>query len=114
MIDGSAGVPGAVNSARGVAAGNDLPGGAGGSGNQSSRQNLAPRVVGGRTFFWKDGCWMDVRLKSEDRSGAKRVRLFSDEYFGLIEKDAEAASCLAEFGQQPVLIRLGEVVYLVE
>jgi hypothetical protein len=57
---------------------------------------------------------MDVRLKSEDRSGAKRVRLFSDAYFGLIEKDAEAASCLAEFGQQPVLIRLGEVVYLVE
>jgi hypothetical protein len=40
--------------------------------------------------------------------------LFSDAYFGLIEKDAEAASCLAEFGQQPVLIRLGEVVYLVE
>lgn len=104
----------ALGSAEGLTAGSDRPGLAGGNGIPGPQQDLTPRTVAGRTFFWKDGCWMDVRLKSEDRSGAKRVRLFSDAYFGLIEKDAEAASCLAEFGQQPVLIRLGEVVYLVE
>lgn len=114
MIDGNSAVAGANSSVQGLTPGNDRPGKASESKKQRARPDLTPRVVGGRTFFWKDGCWLDVRLNSEDRSGAKRVRLFSDEYFGLIEKDAEAASCLAEFGQQPVLIRLGEVVYLVE
>lgn len=104
----------ALSSAEGLTAGSDRRGLAGGNGNPGPQPDLTPRTVAGRTFFWKDGCWMDVRLKSADRSGARRVRLFSEEYFGLIEKEADAALCLAEFGQQPVLIRLGGVVYLVD
>ena len=71
-----------------------------------------PRSVGGRTFFWKDGCWMDVTLNSEDRRLAKRVEMFSDEYFELAG-DAEAALWLSAFGAEPVLFRRGDTVYLI-
>lgn len=74
----------------------------------------APRVVGNRTFFWKEGCWMEVDLQPADRNAAKRVLLFSDEYFALSELETDAGQCLAAFGRQPVLIRLGQSVYLIE
>lgn len=80
----------------------------------STAPNRSPRIVAGRTFFWKDGCWMDVRLQPTDRAGAKQVTLFSDEYFRLTEAEPEAAACLASLGDDRVLIRLGQVVYLIE
>ncbi|MFN9822722.1 MAG: VIT and vWA domain-containing protein [Planctomyces sp.] len=73
-----------------------------------------PRVVGNRAFFWKEGCWMEVDLQPADRNSAQRVVLFSDQYFALSEQEADAGQCLAAFGEQPVLIRLGQVVYLIE
>jgi len=76
--------------------------------------DLTPRVIGGRTFFRKQGCWMEVSLTPEDRLAARQIQLFSDEYFALTDKDPEAAVCLAEFGQQSVLIRLGGTIYLIE
>lgn len=72
-----------------------------------------PRSVGGRTFFWKDGCWLDVAMNAEDRRLAKRVKMFSDEYFEL-SGDVETALWLSAFGGDPVLFRRGDTVYLIE
>ncbi len=80
----------------------------------AKRGILSPRVVGNRTFFWKESCWVEVDLQTADRNSAERVVMFSDQYFALSDKDADASLCLAAFGEQPVLIRLGQVVYLIE
>lgn len=89
---------------------------ANGSGDVDGKQpeDLTPRVIGGRTFFRKQGCWTEVSLTPEDRLAARTIQLFSNEYFALTDKDPEAAVCLAEFGQQSVLIRLGGTIYLIE
>jgi len=93
-----------------------LSGGGGGQAGQMPELDArfqTPRSVGGRTFFWKDGCWQDVTLNSEDRRLAKRVEVFSDEYFELAG-DAEAALWLSAFGAEPILFRRGDTLYLIE
>ncbi|MFM7058241.1 MAG: VIT and vWA domain-containing protein [Planctomycetota bacterium] len=113
--DAGSATSGATKSLPGAMPDRARPGGKPATAQQrDSQQDRTPRVAGGRTFFWKDGCWMDVRLDADNRNTATRVQLFSDQYFRLLEKDPDAATCLAEFGQQPVLIQLGDVVYLIE
>ncbi|QDV37211.1 VIT domain-containing protein [Tautonia plasticadhaerens] len=71
------------------------------------------RKVGPKTFFYRDGRWLDSTVTPEQESGAERVVQFTDPYFALARSQPSAANQYLAF-RQPVVVKLGETVYRIE
>ena len=71
------------------------------------------RQVGDKTFYLKDGRWVDSSVKPEDEAGARTIRQFSDAYFDLARGQSADWNRYLTF-TEPVVVRLADAVYLIE
>ena len=69
--------------------------------------------MGNRTFYQRDGRWIDSRVTQEQEQKARRVKQFSDEYFELARRHGKTLSQYLVF-DEPVLLTLDETAYLIE
>jgi len=65
----------------------------------------AMRQVGAKTFFYKDGCWIDAQLSENDLKNAVKIEQFSEPYFKLARTLSPDSSGYLAF-DEPVLLRL--------
>jgi Ca-activated chloride channel family protein len=77
----------------------------------AAQQNL--RQIGNRTFFRRDGQWVDSQVTKEQETQARRIKQFSDEYFKLAEQHGRRLSQYMVF-DEPVLLNLDSQAYLIE
>ncbi len=78
---------------------------------QTARQTV--RNVGSRTFYLRDGRWVDSQVTAEQEKAPVRVKQFSDEYFELARQHGKKLSQYLVF-DEPVLLQLDETAYLIE
>ncbi len=78
---------------------------------QDSEKNM--RNIGNRTFFRRQGQWVDSRLSQEQQARAKKLKQFSDEYFALARRYGRTMSLYLVF-DEPVLLNLDGQAYLIE
>jgi Ca-activated chloride channel homolog len=78
---------------------------------QTARQTV--RNVANRTFYLRDGRWVDSQLTDEQEKDPVRVKQFSDEYFDLARQHGKKLSQYLVF-DEPVLIKLEDKAYLIE
>jgi len=71
------------------------------------------RCVGNRTFYRREGRWVDSLVTKEQEANAKRVKQFSDEYFALARRHGRKMSQYMVF-DEPVLVSLEGKAYLIE
>ena len=71
------------------------------------------RNIGNRTFFRRQGQWVDSRLSQEQQARAKKLKQFSDEYFALARRYGRTMSQYLVF-DEPVLLNLDGQAYLIE
>ncbi len=68
------------------------------------------RKVGSKTFYRRNGVWLDAEVSEEETKTARKITQFSDEYFELARSvPAELAGCLAF--AEPVVVKIGGEVY---
>ena len=61
--------------------------------------------VGSRTFFLRNGRWVDSTLTEEQERNVRRIKRFSDEYFELSrQQGGDAAKVLAMEGDVTVVL----------
>jgi Ca-activated chloride channel family protein len=73
------------------------------------------RTVAGRTFYRRNGVWVESTLKPEDESKARRVEQFSNDYFNLAGKQKRADDNQLLAFTEPVIVRLADgQVYRIE
>ena len=78
---------------------------------QSSQAKV--RQIGPKTFYFKNGRWVDSSLKPGEESKAVRVVQFSDDYFRLAR--AQKAEYNQYFSQaEPVMVKLADQVYQID
>ena len=71
------------------------------------------RQIGPKTFYFKNGRWVDSSLKPGEESKAVRVVQFSDDYFRLAR--AQKAEYNQYFSQaEPVTVKLEDRVYQID
>lgn len=80
---------------------------------QSSPLPARVRQIGTKTFYFKDGRWVDSSVKPEEDARAEKVVQFSEAYFRL------ARTQKAEYNQyfsqaEPVTVKLGGKVYRID
>ena len=78
---------------------------------QAAQQTM--RNIGTRTFYLRDGRWIDSLVKQEDEAKATRVKQFSDAYFALAQRHGKKMSQYMVF-DEPVLLSLDDEAYLIE
>ncbi|MFW6124989.1 MAG: hypothetical protein ACOC46_02475, partial [Pirellulales bacterium] len=71
------------------------------------------RQVGNRTFYRRDGQWIDSRLTEKQQEDPERVKQFSDRYFELARKHGRELSQYLAF-DEPVLLEVEGRAYLIE
>ena len=71
------------------------------------------RQVGAKTFYFKDNRWIDSTVKPEEDAKAKRIRQFSDEFFGLARSQSAELNQYLTF-TEPVTLRLADTVYRID
>jgi len=71
------------------------------------------RNVGNRTFFRRNGQWVDSQVTREQEINARRVKQYSDEYFELARTQGRRLSPYLVF-DEPVLVNLDNQAYLIE
>ncbi|OJW27044.1 MAG: hypothetical protein BGO49_23980 [Planctomycetales bacterium 71-10] len=71
------------------------------------------RQVGAKTFYYKEGRWVDSAVKPEDEAGAKVVRQFSDDYFNLARAQSADWNQYLAF-PEPVVVKLADAVYRID
>ncbi len=71
------------------------------------------RNLGTRTFYRRDGRWVDSVLTREEENAATRVKQFSDTYFELARRHGKKMSQYMVF-DEPVLLSLEGRAYLIE
>jgi len=76
-----------------------------------ARENV--RNLGNRTFFRRDGQWIDSQVTNEQKSNARRVKQFSPEYFDLANRHGRKLSQYLVF-DEPVLLNLDKEAVLIE
>ena len=69
--------------------------------------------IGNRTFFRRNGQWVDSQVTKEQEANARRVKQFSDEYFELARTHGRRLSQYLVF-DEPVLLNLDNQAYLIE
>jgi Ca-activated chloride channel homolog len=78
---------------------------------KASEQNM--RNIGNRTFFRRNGQWVDSQVSKSQEMNARRVKQFSDEYFELARTQGRRLSQYLVF-DEPVLLNLDNQAYLIE
>jgi Ca-activated chloride channel family protein len=78
---------------------------------KAAQQNV--RNIGDRTFFRRNGQWVDSRLSKDQQQNAKRIKQFSDEYFALAGRYGRTMSQYLAL-DEPVLVELDRQAYLIE
>jgi Ca-activated chloride channel family protein len=90
---------------------------AGGMGGMMGRGETAPqarvRQIGTKTFYFKNGRWVDESVKPEEDAKATKVVQFTEDYFRL------ARSQKAEYNQyfsqeEPITVKLEGQVYHID
>jgi hypothetical protein len=78
-------------------------------------QAVAPNVrqVANRTFYRRDGRWVDATATKQQESQARRVKQFSNEHFELARRHGRQLTQYVVF-DEPVLVTLEGQAYLVE
>lgn len=71
------------------------------------------RNIGNRTFFRRNGQWVDSQVTKWQEANARRIKQFSDEYFRLAETHGRRLSQYLVF-DEPVLLVLDNEAYLIE
>jgi Ca-activated chloride channel family protein len=71
------------------------------------------RQLGNRTFYRRDGQWVDSQVTKDQETNARRVKQFSDEYFELARTHGRMLSQYLVF-DEPVLLNLDKQAYLIE
>ena len=71
------------------------------------------RHLGAKTFYLRDGRWIDSTLTPEDETHAKLIRQFSPEFFELARSQTAEENQYLSFAE-PVLVKLGGTVYRIE
>jgi len=71
------------------------------------------RQIGSRTFYLRQGQWVDSRVPEDQQSKARRIKQFSDEYFELVRRYGRRISQYLVF-DEPVLLAMDGEVYLIE
>jgi len=77
----------------------------------AAQQNV--RNIGNRTFFRRDGQWVDSQVSKDQEAKAQRIKQFSDEYFDLARRHGRTISQYLVF-DEPVLLNLDNQAYLIE
>jgi Ca-activated chloride channel homolog len=78
---------------------------------ESAEKNV--RNLGNRTFYRRDGQWVDSQVTKAQEQNAKRVKQFSDAYFKLADRYGRTMSQYLAF-DEPVLLNLDGQAYLIE
>jgi Ca-activated chloride channel family protein len=78
---------------------------------EAAQRNV--RNVGNRTFFRRDGQWVDSQVTKEQQQNARRIKQFSDEYFELARTQGRRLSQYLVF-DEPVLLNFDNQAYLIE
>ena len=78
---------------------------------QIAGQNV--RNIGNRTFYQRQGQWVDSLVTKEQETNATRIKQFSDEYFALAQRHGKKMAQYMVF-DEPVLLNLEDRAYLVE
>ena len=71
------------------------------------------RNIGNRTFFRREGQWIDSRVTQSQQQNARRVKQFSPEYFALARQYGRTMSQYLAF-DEPVVLNLDNQAYLIE
>jgi Ca-activated chloride channel homolog len=69
------------------------------------------RNIGSRTFFLRDGQWVDSQVTKDQQSQAKRVKQFSDEYFDLANKTGVSQYLVFD---EAVVLNVNDQAFLIE
>ncbi len=80
---------------------------------ENSAVEQSVRNVGNRTFFRREGQWVDSRLTKDQQAQAKRIKQFSKEYFDLAQRYGRTMSQYMVF-DEPVLLNLEGQAYWIE
>jgi Ca-activated chloride channel family protein len=68
------------------------------------------RTVGGKTFFYRGGQWVDSTVSAEEEQRPVKIRRYSREYFDLAGRYGRSAAQYLAI-DEPVLIKLDNTVY---
>lgn len=71
------------------------------------------RVVGAKTFYFKEGRWIDSAVEPDEEAKAKVIRQFSDDFFELARSQSADWNQYLTFAE-PVIVKLEGAVYRVE
>jgi Ca-activated chloride channel family protein len=71
------------------------------------------RNIGNRTFYQRNGQWVDSLVTKEQEANATRIKQFSDEYFALAQRYGKSMAQYMAF-DEPVLLNLADQAYLIE
>ena len=71
------------------------------------------RNIGNRTFYRRQGQWVDSQVTKQQQQNARRVKQFSDEYFDLAHRFGRTMSQYLAI-DEPVVLNLGDQTYLIE
>ena len=78
--------------------------------NPTSGSAYRPCTIGSKTFYLRNGKWVDASVTAEQEKQAHEIKRFSDEYFDLATKHGkDVAKYLAI--DEPVIIKLDGQVY---
>jgi Ca-activated chloride channel family protein len=72
------------------------------------------RQIGDRTFFQRGGRWVQSDLGEKEEKQARRVQMFSDEYFALVNRYGRRLTQYLAGGTDPIVLELDGEIYLFE
>lgn len=75
---------------------------------ESDNAASATRTAGGKTFYLRDGVWIDSEFKEAAKLPETVVKFGSDEYFDLLKQKSRLAAFFA-LGEKVVVIFEGRV-----
>ncbi|MAG17280.1 MAG: hypothetical protein CMJ21_04335 [Phycisphaerae bacterium] len=83
-----------------------------GDADDGARAQHAIRQIGDKTFYRRDGQWIDSTVMQKEQEAAVRIIMFSDAYFKLVRSQSAALNRYLTF-REPVTVRIKGKVYQV-
>ncbi len=80
---------------------------------ESEAAGQSVRTIGNRTFYRREGRWIDSQITEEQEKQAQRIKQFSDEYFDLARRHGPNMARYMVF-DEPVLLNLAGRTILIE
>jgi Ca-activated chloride channel family protein len=75
-------------------------------------RGVAVKRAADRTFYLRDGVWMDSTVEAKDLEGAIKIAFLSDEHFALAASDPDLAKCLS-IGERVTVAWNGKIYRIV-